>query len=389
MYRIGVKEIDAVKLLLENKKIWRYEKESETNKLERELEAKLGSKNVLAVSSGTGALIAALAALEIGPGDEVIIPAYTFIATAYAVLAVGAVPIIANVDASLTMDPNDIENRINTRTKAIIPVHINGLPCQMERIMQIAEKNNLRVIEDACQAMGGSYKGTMLGNIGDVGAFSFNYFKIIGCGEGGALTTNDYKVYERARIYHDPGCGFFSPEQQVSVPYFAGVNMRISEILSAVIRAQLQQIDEILYGLRNTKQMMKDCLSNGCNVSFSPVNDIKGDCGVKLGLLFESAGRVEQILLRSKEVGIESILECPFNTDKHVFMNWKAVLERRGACTEMLNPYRNSSVTYDMDSYKSSLELLKRTLYIQINPNASRDFVENESEKLARVLRAV
>lgn len=127
MYRIGAKEIDAVRSLLESKKIWRYEKESETNKLERELEAKLGSKNVLAVSSGTGALTAALAALEIGPGDEVIIPAYTFIATAYAVLAVGAVPIIANVDASLTLDPNDIE-KYKTDDERLL---IQWLQCQL------------------------------------------------------------------------------------------------------------------------------------------------------------------------------------------------------------------------------------------------------------------
>ncbi len=389
MYRIGERETEAIRRLIESKKIWRYEKDSETHQLEAELAAKLKSNYVLAVSSGTGALTAALAALEIGPGDEVIIPAYTFIATAYAVLAVGAVPVIANIDASLTLDPDDIEHRINCRTKAIIPVHINGLPCQMNKIMQIAERNNLKVVEDACQAMGGSYRGSMLGSIGDIGAFSFNYFKIIGCGEGGALITNNSRFFERARIYHDPGCGFFSSEHHANVPYFAGMNMRISDLLSAVMRVQLEQLDEILTDLRIRKHIIKDTLSTVDSIHFSPVNDPNGECSVKLGLLFESASCVDRILQKAKDTESEFSLECPYYTDKHVFINWKAVLERKGACTELLNPYRNSTVTYHIPDYNASLELLKRTLYIHINPSLSKELVKSEAVKLTKLISSL
>ena len=163
----------------------------------------MGATYGLAVTSGTAALICGLVGLGIGPGDEVILPAFTWIASASAVVAVGAVPILAEVDDSLTLDPEDVEARITPYTKAILPVHMRGLPCKMDELMTVARKRNLKVLEDSAQADGASYKGRRVGSIGDAGAFSLQFNKILTSGEGGMVITSDQAVYERAVMFHD------------------------------------------------------------------------------------------------------------------------------------------------------------------------------------------
>ncbi len=201
MFRMGKEEIEAVKTVIKSTDLFRINNNArEVDHFEEEWAAKIGTKYALGLTSGTAALITSLAALGIGPGDEVIVPGYTFMATASAVLSVGAIPVIVEVDETLTIDPCEIEKKITKFTKAIIPVHLNGFPCDMDRIMQLAKKYDLKIVEDACQADGGSYKGMRLGSIGDIGTFSFNYYKIISSGEGGALVTNDKLLYQRALV---------------------------------------------------------------------------------------------------------------------------------------------------------------------------------------------
>jgi dTDP-4-amino-4,6-dideoxygalactose transaminase len=226
MYIIGKEEIGAIKQVIESGQLFRYRggEGGETDKFEKEWSEKIGIKHTLAVTSGTAALICGMVGMGIGPGDEVIVPGYTFMSTALAPLAVGAVPIIAEIDESLTFDPKDLEKRITPRTKAVIPVHMVGLPCNMDAIMQIAKKHNLMVLEDACQSVGGSYKGKRLGSIGHAGVFSFNQYKTITCGEGGALVTNDGDIYDRALIHHDGGCVFRDHAAEIRPPFFAGWN---------------------------------------------------------------------------------------------------------------------------------------------------------------------
>ena len=159
--------------------------------LEQSFSKFMGSRYGMAVTSGTAALMCGLAGLGIGPGDEVIVPAYTWIASASAVVAVGAVPIMAEVDASLTLDPVDVEKKISPYTRAILPVHMRGAACRMDELLKIARAHNLSVLEDTAQANGASYQGRRLGTIGDVGAFSLQFNKIMTSGEGGMLLTND------------------------------------------------------------------------------------------------------------------------------------------------------------------------------------------------------
>ena len=253
MYRIGQEEINEVAKVIESKKLFKINNAlKETENAELELKQKFECNHSILMTSGHAALTSALIALGVGPGDQVIVPAYTYIATAMVVVGVGAIPVLAEVDETLTLDPADFERKITKNTKAVIPVHIQGFPCDMDAIMKIAKKYNVAVVEDACQADGGSYKGKRLGTIGDAGALSFNYFKIISCGEGGALLTNDKGVFERALIYHDSNAVAYFGDQLNGVEerLFCGSEYRTNEISSAILRKQIEKLDGILTDLR-------------------------------------------------------------------------------------------------------------------------------------------
>ena len=203
---IGDEEIDAVTQVLRSQELFRYPKEkSEAAKFEEEVAEHLGVEYALMVNSGTSALISALSGAGVGPGDEVIVPGYTYIATAAAVMATGAVPVIAEIDESLGLDPQDLERKITPHTRAVVPVHMRGVPARLEDILTVARGHGLKVVEDCCQCVGGSYMGRSVGTYGDAGAWSLNYYKTISSGEGGLVFTNDRDIYERACFASDPG----------------------------------------------------------------------------------------------------------------------------------------------------------------------------------------
>ena len=204
-------------------------------------------KYALAVSSGTAAIKVALTALGIKPGDEVITQAFNFIATVEAILDCGAIPIIANVNETLNMDPVDCESLITEKTKALIPVHMLGIPADMDSIMAIAKKHDLKVIEDNCEAVGARYKGNYLGCIGHAGAYSYDFGKVITCGEGGMVVTNDGKVDKYAREYHDHGHENnpdFPRGKDTKTNY--GFNYRMTEMQAAVGKVQLGRLNHII-----------------------------------------------------------------------------------------------------------------------------------------------
>ena len=275
MYQIGQAEIDAVAKVIHSGQMFRYRggEGGWCDSFESALGKKIGVKSALTTSSGTGALICAMVAVGIGPGDEVIIPSYTFMATPLAVLAAGAVPILAEIDKTLMIDPIDIDRRITRYTKAIMPVHMMGRACSMSAIMRIARKHKLKVIEDACQADGGSYRGRRLGSIGHAGGFSFNQFKIISAGEGGAVVANDLTTYHRAMIHHDGGSVFRDHTDKVAVPFLAGLNFRVSEITAAILLEQLKRLDGILKKLRSRRSAMVETLSRSDRFRISPSNE--------------------------------------------------------------------------------------------------------------------
>jgi len=384
MYIMGEEEVQAVRRVIESGRLFRYRggEGGETDNFEREWSEKIGVAYTIAMTSGTAALICGLVGLGIGPGDEVIVPGYTFMATALAPLAVGAVPIIAEVDESLTLDPEDFERRVTPRTRVVIPVHMCGWPCDMDAILDIAQRHGLAVLEDTCQADGGSYKGRRLGSIGDAGAFSFNQFKIIACGEGGTLVTDNRDIFEKALIHHDTGCVYREHASGIETPIFAGSNFRMNEILGAILRVQLTRLDGILAALRKEKRTMMSELEGESAFTFNPIHDVEGDCATTLALLFDSAAEARAFLEHLKADGIAA--DSPIDSGRHVYANWEPILEQRGAHHPGRDAYRLAAgpVAYSRDMCPRTLSNLERTVCIPASPTRSE-------QELADLIRCV
>ena len=388
MFRMGEPEVEAVRKVLMSHQLFRIGGElQEVNNFERELREKMGVNHCLCLASGTGALIASLAALGVGPGDEVIVPGYTFIATAIAALAVGAIPVVAEINETMTLDMDDVERKITPNTKCVIPVHIQGFPCDMERLMQLKEKYGFYVVEDACQADGGSFHGKRLGTIGDCGAYSFNYFKIISAGEGGAMVTNDIDLYQRAIIYHDCGSAFWTYETPITAPLYTGTNMRVSEVTGAILRVQLTRLDGILADLRRVKRTIIDAVADLPMLRVNPSNDLDGDCGVCLPFIFDDAATAEKF---EKLIGGTR----PINTGKHVYREWTPILEKRGAHISAMNPYENPAnadlrLDTTEDSCPRTLDILSRTVYQMLNCDWTDAELAEVIEKIRQAAKAL
>ena len=386
MYRIGQEEIEAIPRVINSGDLFKINGGAqECMHFEEELNEKLNVEYALLMTSGCAALTSALIGMGVGPGDEVIVPAYTYIATAIAVTSTGAVPVIAEVDESLTLDPDDFEKKISPNTKAVIPVHIQGFPSDMKKICQIAKKHNIMVLEDACQADGGSFLGKRLGTIGDAGAFSFNFFKVITAGEGGALVTDNRTIYERGLIYHDSSAiAYFGNQLDgISEPQFCGSEFRVSEFTGAIMRQQLKKLDPILSDLRRNKKYLMEKLCG--TYKFIRSNDIGGDCGTTLPFFFDTADEAVSFKAKADAAGYGGTR--PIDTGKHVYSNWTPIMEKRGAFNPKFDPFKmvenqGLQTDYSPDMCPRTLDLLSRAVYIGVNPNMDKDALDCMISKL-------
>ena len=386
MYRIGKEEIEAVARAIYSKDFFKINNAGkETKNFENEWKTTLGADYALLMTSGFAALSSALIGLGIGPGDEVIVPGYTYIATALAVTSVGAIPVIADIDETLTLDAEAVEKKISAHTKAIIPVHIQGFPSNMDALTAVAKKYNVAIIEDACQADGGMYHGKYLGTIGDVGAFSFNYFKIITAGEGGALVTSNRQIFERALIYHDASAVAFFGDQLdgINEPLFGGTEFRISDITGAIMREQLKKMPSILADLRRNRTALSKLIC-GDKLTQAPSHDIEGDCGTTLALRFETAEACRAFQKNCQENGLG--ISVPIDAGRHIYTDWSQIMQRRGALHPAMDPYKMKEnqglqMDYTMDMCPNTLDYLARTAYIGINP----DWTQEELENVAKI----
>jgi dTDP-4-amino-4,6-dideoxygalactose transaminase len=360
MSRVGLSELVTLSRVVASGQLLRYRggEQGFTTRFETKLAALLNVKHALTVNSGTSALISALAAAGIGPGDEVLVPAYTWVATAIAPIAVGAVPIIVDVNESLTIDPEDIKRKITPYTKAIMPVHMLNLVCDMDAITAIAKQNKLIIIEDACQAVGVSYKHRRVGTIGDAGAFSFNQFKNLNSGEGGAVLTNNDRLFTRARMFHDVGSYTREHNFEGNEPVFAGMNLRVSELTGAVLYAQLPKLDPLMRRLRTRHKVMSKYLSRSNKFKISPHNDPENAVG--MSVIFEKAEDAEKFAQQS---GIERLIE----TGRHVYTNWVPVLTQR-TFNERMNPFKwaNREIKYTAEMCRTTLDILERTCRVSL-----------------------
>jgi dTDP-4-amino-4,6-dideoxygalactose transaminase len=391
--RIDDAEERAVLEVLRAKRLFRYygpnPGPSKVEELEKRFSGAMGSAYGLAVTSGTAALICALAGLGIGPGDEVIVPAYTWIASASAVVAVGAVPVMAEVDESLTLDPKDVEAKITPYTKAVMPVHMRGSASNMDPLMAVARKHRLKVLEDTAQADGASYKGKRLGSIGDAGAFSLQFNKILTSGEGGMVITSNHEVYLRAVMYHDVIGGMRNnvPADQI----LPGINFRMPELLGAVALVQLEKLEELLRTMRHHKQMLKDSMVDVANrkgVSFRVQNDPAGDASIALIFFAPDAAGAQRV---AKELNAEgagsSVLYHPERTDYHIYAHWTPIMGQR-TWHPNGGPWRKHprKIVYERDMCPKSLDLLGRAVHLDVSPEMSGQNLEELAEALNKVL---
>ena len=323
---------------------------------EKEAAQILGHKHIVATSSGTGSLMCCLAALGIGLGDEVIVPGYTFIASISTIVLMNAIPVLAEIDDSLTMDPTKIEKLITPKTKAIVPVHMLGNPCKMDQIMEIAKKHGLYVIEDCCQAVGASYKGKRVGTIGTMGAYSLNVFKTITTGDGGFVGTSDDLLYERAFGFHDQGHKPSRMGVEVGNRSMVGMNMRMNELSGAVALAQVRKLDTLLATLRAKKARLKDQLQGLPGVGFRTIND-PGECATLLTLLFDTKERAAKFCEKAGTAPIA-------NSGWHVYNNMEQILNKK-AWTDN-HPFPQSDAKYAKHMLPQTDDILERAVNISV-----------------------
>ena len=326
MYEVGARELNAVRRVFERRKFFRYGG-SETAKLEEEWAELIGARSAIAVTSGTAALITALKAMGIGPGDSVLVPGYTFISTALVATAVGAVPLYTEIDQTLAMCPIDMESKVEKHTACVIPVHMQGMPCNMRAIRRIARAHDIRILEDCCQALGGSYGKKRLGTIGDMGAYSFNQYKIISCGEGGACTTSNKTYAERAYMAQDGSCSVWPETGKLSEAFFCGGNFRTNELSAAILREQIKRLDRILEGLRQRRAMFVEGLELSRGYKLVKSNDEPGNCGV---CFLIQARSVDDAMALETALGQLLPVHRPINSGRHVYSAWDVINSRVG-----------------------------------------------------------
>ncbi len=389
---VGEEEIQAVAELLRSQALFRHREGGETNQMEQEAASFLGVRHTLMVNSGTSALICALTGVGVGPGDEVIIPGYTFIATAAAVIATGAVPVIAEIDESLGLDPIDAERKITPHTKAIVPVHMRGVPAKLNDLIAMARRNNLRVVEDCCQSVGAEYMGQKVGTFGDAGAWSLNYYKTISAGEGGLVYTDDRDVFERACFAADPGLPMWKEASHVSEwqnEPFPRQTYRPSEVLAAIARVQLSKMKIILDHQRTLKKTFLSGLDESGSYFHQYVEDPVGDTGVSASVILHdkeiAIGYAHA--LKAEGVEVATIYNDGF-PDRHIYSYWDAIIEKRSPHPTgypWKDPAYKGNVEYSKDMCPQTLDILGRTLRFDFNMNMT----ENHARLMAKALNKV
>jgi len=378
MYRVGQKEVAAVAKVLLSGDLFRYGIGDECTRFEKRWAKTVGAKHCRMTSSGTTAITAALAGLGVGPGDEVIVPACTYMASAVSVLAVGAIPIIADIDESITLSPKAVEALVGPQTRAMIPVHMWGLVCDMDGLMKVAKKHKLLVVEDCCQCVGGGYKGRGIGSIGHAGAFSFNFYKNMTSGEGGAFVTDDDMAAQRGACMIDC-CSFYWDGRTDFVP-FTSNGARASELEGAVMNVQLDRLPAMIKAMRKQKQTI---LAETADTGLQPIkaNSLEWECGSHVGYLLPSAEQAEGFAALAGGF-------VTAKTGRHIYTEWDPIFAHQGAHHPALNPYnlpanRKCRSKYTKDMCSKSLGILHRAVLIGTHP----DRKASETKALIKRLR--
>jgi 8-amino-3,8-dideoxy-alpha-D-manno-octulosonate transaminase len=384
---IGETEKEQINEVLDTGILFRYEFKNERKGVfkVREFEEKFahytGAVYAHAVTSGSAALKVALAALGIGPGDEVITQGFTFVATYEAIIEAGAVPIPAEIDSTLNLDPEDFKRKITDKTKAVIPVHMLGSPARIQEILDIARKHNIKVIEDTAQALGAAVGGKKLGTWGDIGTFSFDFYKTITTGEGGMVITNDRELYLRASEYADHGHDH-NPEvgRALEGRRFLGFNYRMNELQGAIGLAQLSKLDDMIQRQYQNQELIRETLESCEAIKMRDQPENGKDSYSHLCFFLPDADKAVQFHQKITQKGMSAIYFK--NNYWHFLPNWEHLL---GLQTVWPGPYPfggpvyGKEMVYTPDMLPISAEILSKLVVMPI-------FLQMDEERIRNIV---
>ena len=324
---IGEEERREVGQVLDSGVLMRYGFDTARNgqwksrELERALATRFGAQYVHVCSSGTAALSTALAACGIGAGDEIILPPFTFVADLETVLLAGAVPVFAEIDRTLCLDPRSVETAITPKTKAVLVVHMCGAMARIDTLVELCRSHKLILIEDAAQAAGASFRGKSLGTFGKIGCFSFDYVKTVTCGEGGAIITDDQQVYNVAQAFTDHGHDHLGTDRGADKHPHIGTNFRLSELNAAVGVAQVAKLDHILDVQRTHKALLKSGLAGLRRLQFRELPDPAGDSATFLSFLLPTEDEARQAAQALGTAGVDGCFYW-YDNNWHYHRKW-------------------------------------------------------------------
>jgi dTDP-4-amino-4,6-dideoxygalactose transaminase len=387
MELIGEEEIQEVLEVLRGGYIYRYGTtagpdadprfKGKVHQCEREIASHAGVRYAVAVNSGTSALLAALVGLGIGPGDEVIVPGFTYIASISSIVYSKAIPVLAEIDETFNLDPEDVKRKITRHTKAIMAVHMMGNPAHLDEIKHVADEHGIPILEDSAQAFGATYKGRPVGSIGKAGTYSFNVYKTITSGDGGMVVTDDEEVYRRAFAFHDQGHSPLRTGVEIGERPFFGLDFRYTELQAAVLIAQFRKLPLLLKRLHENKRLYKGLISDLAGLRFREITDERGECATMLTLILPTAGIAQSI---ASELGTKVVARAGW----HVYNNMEQLLQLRTAtavpCPFSCYPHyaqESREIHYRQGMLPQTDALLERSLNISIgvsDPGLSSGF---------------
>ncbi len=355
--------------------------------LEQAIEDKFNVKHAQLTSSGTTALNVAMAVLGVGAGDEVIMPSFTFVATFEVILAMGATPIVVDVDDTLALDPKAVEAAITPRTKAVMVVHMCGAMADLDPLKEVCDKHNVKLVEDACQAIGGTYKGVPLGAYGEAGAFSFDFVKTITAGEGGAVITNNDEYGKHADHFSDHGHDHVGNDRGAESHPFIGYNFRISELHAAVGLAQIRKLDKIIEIQRRNKKIIKDALATIPEVSFRRIPDEAGDSATFLSFFMPTAELATKVGEAFKAHGVDAYWNY-YDNNWHYIRRWEH-FKGLQSLYPISKEIKETLQDFSKIEFKQSDDYISRNTSCLIKLSWSEEDAKQRAEQMVAAIKSV
>lgn len=389
----GDKERKELNDVLDNGVLMRYGFDGLRNghwkakELEKELEKQLQVKHAQLVSSGTAAVSVALASAGIGAGDEVIMPTFTFVASFEAIMMLGAIPILVDIDDTLTLDPKAVEAAITSRTKAIMPIHMCGSMADMDALKEVCKVHNLILIEDSSQATGATYKGKPLGSIGDLGCLSLDFVKIITAGEGGAVLTNNETYYKHADHYSDHGHDHIGNDRGAETHPFLGYNFRISELHAAVGLAQLRRLDEFVAIQKKNYTILREALSELPEIIFRNVPDGGEESYSFLSFFLRDLETSRKVIQAFKNEGVDACWNY-YDNSWHYIRKWEHLKDLK-SLYPISSEVKKGLEYLQTKTFDQSDHYIGRNISCLIKLSWTEEEVKQRAEKMVKAITSV